>query len=130
MNTRQRKLNKAWKITKFVKSKCKTKQANKNKQTLLQSNFIEIALWPGCSPVNLLLNFRTPFPKNTSGWLLLKFIKVIWSRSFYMTVTSYLCKIFNMSFDKKEWTAVLISTRVVIGFFIEENYHEVGRIVL
>ena len=26
----------------------------------------------GCSPVKLLHIFRTPFPKNTSGWLLLK----------------------------------------------------------
>ena len=34
-------------------------------------NFIEIALWHGCSPVNLLHIFRTPFSKNTSGWLLL-----------------------------------------------------------
>ena len=25
----------------------------------------------GCSPVNLLYILRTPFPKNTSGWLLL-----------------------------------------------------------
>ena len=37
----------------------------------LQSYFIEIALWHGCSPVNLLHIFRTPFPRNTSGWLLL-----------------------------------------------------------
>ena len=37
----------------------------------LQSNFIEIALRHGCSPVNLLHIFRTPFPRNTSGWLLL-----------------------------------------------------------
>ena len=37
----------------------------------LQSNFIEIALRHGCSPVNLLHIFRTPFPKNTPGWLLL-----------------------------------------------------------
>ena len=37
------------------------------------SNFIEITLWHGCSPVNLLHNFRTPFTKNTSGWLLLLF---------------------------------------------------------
>ena len=35
-------------------------------------NFIEIALWHGCSPVNLIHIVRTPFPKNTSGWLLLK----------------------------------------------------------
>ena len=38
----------------------------------LQSNFTEIALRHGCSPVNLLHIFRTPFPRNTSGWLLLK----------------------------------------------------------
>ena len=37
----------------------------------LQSNFIEITLWHGCSPVNFLYIFRKPFPKNTSGWLLL-----------------------------------------------------------
>ena len=36
----------------------------------LQSNFIEIALWHGCSAVNLLHIFRTPFPRNTFGWLL------------------------------------------------------------
>ena len=34
-------------------------------------NFIEIALRHGCSPVNLLHIFRTSFPKNTSGGLLL-----------------------------------------------------------
>ena len=38
------------------------------------SNFIEITLWHGCSPVSLLHIFRTPFPKNTSGWLLLNIV--------------------------------------------------------
>ena len=38
----------------------------------LHSNFIETALWHGCSPLNLLHIFRTPFPKNTSVRLLLK----------------------------------------------------------
>ena len=38
----------------------------------LQSNFIEIALPRGCSPLNFLHIFRTSFPKNASGWLLLK----------------------------------------------------------
>ena len=37
----------------------------------LQRNFIEIALRHGRSLVNLLHIFRTPFPRNTSGWLLL-----------------------------------------------------------
>ena len=32
-------------------------------------NFIEITLWHGCSPVNLLHIFRTPFLKSTSGRL-------------------------------------------------------------
>ena len=36
------------------------------------SNCIEITLRYGCSPVNLLRIFRTPFLKNTSEWLLLR----------------------------------------------------------
>ena len=31
----------------------------------LLRNFIEVALWHRCSPVNLLHIFRTPFPGNT-----------------------------------------------------------------
>ena len=38
----------------------------------LQVNFIEIAFRHERSPVNLLHIFRTPFPKNTPGGLLLK----------------------------------------------------------
>ena len=41
----------------------------------LLCNFLEIKLRHGCSPVNLLHIFRTPFTKNTSGWLLLEIIK-------------------------------------------------------
>ena len=43
----------------------------------LQSNFIEIALRHGCSPVNLLHIFRTLFPRNTSEWLLLKALQLL-----------------------------------------------------
>ena len=32
----------------------------------------EITLWYGCFPVNLLHSFRTPFPRNDSGRILLK----------------------------------------------------------
>ena len=39
------------------------------KQTQLH---FKIALRHGCSAINLLHIFRTPFPKNTSGRLLLK----------------------------------------------------------
>ena len=41
----------------------------------LLCNFVEITLWHGCSPVNLLHIFRTPFCRNTSEWLPLFFIK-------------------------------------------------------
>ena len=37
----------------------------------LLCNFIEITLRQGCSPVNLLHIFRTPYPKSTSRGLLL-----------------------------------------------------------
>ena len=43
---------------------------NFNKVILqLYCNFIEIALWHECSPVNLRHIFRTPFLKNNSGIL-------------------------------------------------------------
>ena len=38
----------------------------------LQSNFIETTIRHGCSPVNALYIFRTPFLKNTSAGLLLQ----------------------------------------------------------
>ena len=40
----------------------------------LLCNFIEITLRHECFPVNLLHIFRTPFTKNTSGWMLLTII--------------------------------------------------------
>ena len=41
----------------------------------LLCSFIKITLWHGCSPVDLLHIFRTPFYKNTYGGLLLLLIK-------------------------------------------------------
>ena len=41
-----------------------------------QSNFNENALQHGCSPVNWLHIFRTPFPRNTSGWLYLYIVMI------------------------------------------------------
>ena len=37
----------------------------------MTDNFIEITIWQRCSPVNLLHIFRTLFPKNIFGGLLL-----------------------------------------------------------
>ena len=42
-----------------------------NAEAALQSNVIEITLRQKCSTVHLLYIFRTPFPKNTSGRMLL-----------------------------------------------------------
>ena len=52
--------------SKFRENPCRSAISAK-----LLCNFIEMALRHGCSPVNLLHIFRTPFPKNTSGGLLL-----------------------------------------------------------
>ena len=52
--------------SKFRKHPCRSAISAK-----LLCNFIEMALWHGCSHVNLLQIFRTPFPKNISGGLLL-----------------------------------------------------------
>ena len=51
-------------IFKFIKN-------NRAKSGKLQSNFIEIKLRHGCSPVNLLYILRTRFTKNISERLLL-----------------------------------------------------------
>ena len=47
-------------------------------------NFIEVTLWHGCSPVNLLHIFRTAFRKNTYGGLLLTYFKTDteWKRGY------------------------------------------------
>ena len=58
----------------------------------LLCNVIEIALRHRCSPVNLPHIFRTPFPWNTLGWLLLKVpftwwgkpnLLLLWALSFF-----------------------------------------------
>ena len=57
------------------------------------SKFIEIVLRHGCSPVNLLHIFRTPFPRNTSGWLLLmvvtKSLSVLVSYPLTLTILAH-----------------------------------------
>ena len=63
----------------------------------LQSNFIEIPLRYGCSPVNWLHVFRTSFTKNTSGWLLLWF--EYWKFDYWHQVFKY-------SFRTSIWKAV------------------------
>ena len=76
-----------------------------NKVALL-CNFIEITLRHGCSPVNLLHIFRTPFPRNTSGWLLLKLCKdvlckILISASKFKVQAFLICKKIRNTVNKK-----------------------------
>ena len=59
----------------------------------LLCNFIEITLWHGCSPVNLMHIFRTPFLKNTSGWLPLRIVKktVLKKNRVIKEIVEYFC---------------------------------------
>ena len=52
----------------------------------LQSNLIEIILWHGSSPVNLLHIFRTPSRRNTSEWLLLYLVLLFQLKDPYNTL--------------------------------------------
>ena len=63
-----------WRIQKQPSRGVLTKRCPENMQQYadMLCNFIEITLLHGCSPVNLLHIFRTPFPKKTSGWMLLR----------------------------------------------------------
>ena len=57
----------------------------------LLSSFIEITLLHGCSLVNLLHIFRTPFPKNTSECLLLTFRTIIFQKFCRWLLQNFLC---------------------------------------
>ena len=71
----------------------------------LQSNFIEIALRHEVSPVNWLHIFRTPFPKNISGWLLLSIIPR--NQEFPLVLLSPFFCIFILIL-KKQWDINLL----------------------
>ena len=51
-------------------------------------NFIEITLQHGCSAVNLMYIFRTPFAKNTTGGLLLFYAKFKLFRGVFRTLSN------------------------------------------
>ena len=74
-------------------------------------NFIEITLWHGCSPVNLLHIFRKPFLKDTSEWLLLFLCKWI-KKMFFLkrNISMYMLSIVVINkqkycLERKKWSA-------------------------
>ena len=64
-----------------LKKRCSETMQQIYRRIPMLCNFIEITVWHGCSPVNLLHISKTPFYRNTSGELLLCDIEV-WSWSF------------------------------------------------
>ena len=84
----------------------------------LQSKFIEIALRHRCSPVHLLYIFRKPFPRNTSGWLLLYVGVGIWG---------FMIRIW-WEYDKKlKYLAVFLASFPALAvlldlFFLTKNF--------
>ena len=75
--------------------------------TKLLCSVVEIAHRHGCSPVNVLHIFRTPFPKNTSGRLLLTNVcdKITFT---FRLITCFIC---NDTFCWVNWcTKAKVST--------------------
>ena len=83
--------------------------------TKLQSNFFEIALWHGCSPINLLHIFRTTFPKNTAGRLLVEIVdQQDQNQRFSLSQTfgtpwAELKPVQNLISDFAEWKEVVVT---------------------
>ena len=77
----------------------------------LQSNFIEIKFWRGCSPVNLLHIFRKSFSQNTSKRLLLRYRPIC---NFVKKRLRHRC--FLMNFAKKKFFAKKLYCRCSTGF--------------
>ena len=101
-----------------------------NKVALL-CNFIDMTHWHGCFPVNLLHILKTPFLKNTSGWLLL------------MMVTPYpphKNDIFNSGFLQQRWPnlhdildLVTFTKEILSGrlyFLCSDHYEKVHNFAL
>ena len=70
------------------------------------ANFVEITPRHGCSPLNLLYIFRTPFPKNTPGRLLLKYetkcnFMMFWNLFIFVCCESFKVKVKTSLFIKK-----------------------------
>ena len=60
---------------------------------------IYAALRHGCSPVDLLHIFKTPFPKNTPGWLLLK---TTTQQPNYVFLNQCICRYFRVELFDSE----------------------------
>ena len=93
----------------------------------LQSNFTEITLQDGCSPVNLLHIFRTPFSNITSGWLLQ------WIWTLFSLFNPFLCftgiaqtRLFLLNSAWIYWF-LFSSALIIVLVFSSPSYQKDGR---
>ena len=81
----------------------------------LLCNFLEITLRHGCSPINLLRIFRTPFPKNSSEGLLLErifMLKVFWTK--FLQSFHIRCKEIKLKKERQNWVIKLSPNRIIL----------------
>ena len=95
---------------------------------VLSCSFTEITLRYGCSPVNLVHNFKTPFPKSTPGlWLFiccktkLKTKYIFFEKFFYKI---YIICRKNIFIWKKKCFILKIFVFTEKNFFTEKNINE------
>ena len=81
----------------------------------LQSSFMEITLRHGCSPVNFLHIFRTPFLKNTSGRLLLNLTTTTTTKN----ENQHKADIFLVYYDynSTKWVKIFNNVRKIFGLY-------------
>ena len=90
-------------------------------ENMQENNFIEITLRHGCSPVNFLHIFRTPFLKNTSEWLHLILKKFLQALGIWKGITNSLWikhatfQLMNHSLVKFCSTKLLLAWRTIVG---------------
>ena len=74
----------------------------------VQSNFIDIAHWHGCSPVDLLQIFRAPFYNNISGQFLL--IPAIFQTTFGLYIATIILGVLSeVSFVKIHKVEIILA---------------------
>ena len=86
----------------------------------LLCNFIEIAFRHGRSPINFLNIFRTPFPRNTSVWLLL--VLQSYTRLAWPNLTSWYEKILHT------WQLLLVMKISTMSFAITAVFSVLNEI--
>ena len=86
----------------------------------------------GCSPVNFLYIFRTPFPKKTFGWLLLTFIHLFcdWA---YLRISLFIFwyqKLLKMESSTISVSEKLVSVSLIFWFLFMIVYSDSNKLIV